>query len=113
MEEIKTKIDEIFDFIQRRGSTTPNEVSKEFRMGPDELDKYVHVLSKSGLIKVHYSWLTTHFSVEESDSVPLAGEFKSTMNNEYAGDSAVLSTKDAEIADKNLKIITMKRILKK
>jgi predicted DNA-binding transcriptional regulator len=110
MDEIKTKIDNVLEFIQKKETTTKKEVSKEFKMNSDELDKYIQILHKSGMIKVRYNWLNTYISAEV-DPIKMADEFKDTLNSECTNSS--LGSNDAEIADRHLKIMTLKSMLMK
>jgi hypothetical protein len=103
MDEIKTKIDHVFEFIQRKGKTTPKEVSREIKLNSDELDKYLEVLRKSGLIKVHYKLFNTYLSAADDDPVKLADQFKSQLYEDYTDNTAAV--------DKNLKIMALKSML--
>ena len=67
MEEIRTRIDDVFEFIQERGKTTTREVSRGVRVDGDELDKFLYVLQKNGLIDVKYGLINTYiYSGEET-----------------------------------------------
>lgn len=73
MREIKTRIDDVFEFIQERGKTTAKEVSKEVGVDNKELETFVHVLKKNGLIRVRYALVNTylysqHYTGEETTS---------------------------------------------
>jgi hypothetical protein len=110
MDEIKTRIDQVHDFITARRKTTFRELLRESKLNRDELDKYVHVLCKYGLIKAKYGWFDTYLYIEKDNVTELIDEFKSLLD---AGsiDDTVTSDKDEDATDKNLKIIAMKSIL--
>ena len=103
MDEIKTKIDLVFDFVQTKRKTTLRELSREVRVNADELDKYVNLLRKYGLIKVEYQWFNTFLYAEEIDLLKLSDEFKSQL---YSSPDA--ETKGVEVTDKNLKITALR-----
>jgi hypothetical protein len=65
MDKIRTRIDDVFDFIQEKGVTTKKEVSKELCLNSDELEKFVSVLQQHHLIDVRYSLMNTYLSVGE------------------------------------------------
>ena len=65
MNEIRTRIDEVLDFIQERGTTTKKEVSRELCLDADELDKFITLLHKNHMIEVRYGLANTYLCVGE------------------------------------------------
>ena len=109
MEEIRTRIDVVFDFVASKRRTTFRELSREFKLKREDLERYTSVLSKYGLIKVKYGWFDTYLYTEEN-IVQLIDEFKSLLYVESANE-AVTFDNDIEVTDKNLKITALRSIL--
>jgi len=65
MNEIRTRIDEVLDFIQERGTTTKKEVSRELCLDTDELDKFISLLQKNHLIEVRCGLVNTYLCIGE------------------------------------------------
>jgi len=108
MDEIRTRIDDVFDFIQKKGKTTSREVRKGVRISGDDVDKYVYVLRKYGLIKVSYGWFDTHLYINEDPAIRLADEFKSQL---YA-DAAIFDKEVAgDMANKDIKALAFMSML--
>ncbi len=108
MDEIKTKIDDVFDFIQKKGKTTSREVSKEVKISKDDLDTYVYILRRYGMIEVKYGWFDTHLYINE-DALKLADEFKYQLYSN--ADSTVIFDKEGA-ADRNIKALAFMSMLK-
>lgn len=109
MDEIKTKIDDVFDFIQKRRKTTSREVSKELKISGDDLDTYVYVLRRYGVIEVKYGWFDTQLYINEDNALKLADEFKYQL---YCNaDSTVIFDKKGAV-DKNIKALAFMSMLK-
>ena len=109
MEEIKTRIDHVHDFIAARNKTTYRELSREFSLNREELDKYVHVLCKYGLVKAKYGWFNTYLYKENGNITELIDGFKSLLYAGSIGDT--VEPDNGELTDKDLKITAMKSIL--
>jgi len=110
MDEIKTKIDLVFEFVRSRKRASRREISRAVRLSGDEVDEYIYVLRKYGLIKVRYGWFDTYLYTEEDDVLKLVDEFKSLLCTETASDTTIFD-KDAEVIDKNLKIMALRSLL--
>jgi len=54
MEEIRTKIDDVLDFIEDRRVTTVKEVSSQVGVDRDRLDFFIEILENNRLIEVKY-----------------------------------------------------------
>ncbi|QLJ53142.1 MAG: hypothetical protein Sv326_0967 [Candidatus Fermentimicrarchaeum limneticum] len=54
MEEIRTKIDDVLDFIEDRRVTTAGEVSSQVGVDRDMLDVFIEILKNNRLIEVKY-----------------------------------------------------------
>ncbi|QLJ52417.1 MAG: hypothetical protein Sv326_0242 [Candidatus Fermentimicrarchaeum limneticum] len=111
MDEIRTRIDDVFDFIQKKGKTTSREVHKGVKISGDEVDKYVYVLRKYGLIKVSYGWFDTHLYINEDPAIRLADEFKSQLYAD-ADNTAIFDKEFAgDIANKDIKALAFMSML--
>jgi len=69
MREIKTRIDDVLEFIQDRKATTFNEVSVETGLDKHTVEKFVDLLSTSGLVKVKYNLLGPRIYIGEETSM--------------------------------------------
>jgi len=102
MKEIKTRIDDVFEFVTTRKKTTLRELSREFNLKREDLEKYTNVLSEYDLIKVKYGLFNTYLYTEEDNAVQLIKEFKSLLYLESTNDMEEFD-KD-EVKDKSMKI---------
>jgi transcription initiation factor IIE alpha subunit len=108
MDEIKTKIDDVFDFIQKKGKTTSKEVRNGLKISGDDLDTYLYVLRRYGMIEVKYDWFETYLYINEDNALKLADEFKSQLSN---ADSTVIFDKQ-DATNKNIKALAFMSTLK-
>jgi len=73
MEEIKTKVDDIVEFVQTRKKTTFGEVSRKVGIDRDRLEHIANVLQENGIIQVRYGLISTYLYIEKGNSETLYG----------------------------------------
>lgn len=54
---LNTTIDRVLSFVKRRGMASPEEVSKQFKIPVQTVEKYAQSLEKHGLLKIEYNLL--------------------------------------------------------
>lgn len=65
MRQIRTRIDDVFEFIQERKTTNLNEVSMQTGLNKDKVEEFVDLLKTSGLVKVKYNLLGPRIYIGE------------------------------------------------
>jgi len=73
MEEIKTKVDDIVEFVQTRKKTTFGEVSRKVGIDRDRLEHIANVLQENGIIQVRYGLVGAYLYIEEGHGETLYG----------------------------------------